>query len=139
MIAAFAAGAVANAHYRRIAVAARRLGHEPDIAAAVANFVIEARQLAVGQRLVAFRPVVAGIASGDGSNKRGVAANRHFHLVIHLQADIALALAQRNVVARHPAHAEFGVRHGGQDSRHRQERERGPAEIEFDHVLSITP
>ena len=101
MVAALAAGAVANAHDGRKIVAARRFGQQPDFVAAVLYFKVERLQIAVRQGRVAFASVIARVAAGNGADGDQIAPDRDFHFVIHLEADVALPLAQRHVIARH--------------------------------------
>ena len=103
MVASFAPGGIADVHDGGEAVAAGGFAQQADLVAALHHLEVEACDIAVGQGGVAFAAVVARVAPGDGADGDQIAAHGHFHLVIHLQADIALALAGGHIVAGHAA------------------------------------
>src|ERR1039458_10296048 len=61
-----AARAVANAHDGGEPVVSRRLTQQAHLFAAVHHVEVEADHVTVGQRSVAFAPVIARVAPGDG-------------------------------------------------------------------------
>jgi hypothetical protein len=113
MIAAQAARGIADCYDRRPVVPPRRLGEQPDVAAAVLHLEVEIGNGTVGQRHVAFRiSIVVGVASGDRPDEDAVAAHRDLYLIVDLQPDVALPASHRNVVPVHPPHTKTSVRQG---------------------------
>ncbi len=90
-------------------IAARGFSRQANLVAALNHLKVEAGEVAVGQRRVAFAAVIARVASGDRPYVHQVAAHGHLRLAVHLQPYIALPFAGRHVVARHAARLKMRV------------------------------
>jgi hypothetical protein len=63
--------------------------------------------------LLTFRSIITRLLPGDRPNRNQVAATGYLHLTVHAKANIALFLAERNIVPGHLFRTELGIRHGG--------------------------
>ncbi len=120
MIAASATEAVTNPHDRRILILPRRRGQKDNISAAVPDFKIETRNPVSRKRFITLRPVVASLATGNGSHKYAVVAYLDLGFLVDLQPDFASSLSERHVIAVHSSGSEAGIGQNRYDRHHEQ-------------------